>query len=339
MTDDAREKAIQRLWQIRRTAYSRMFTEPDTALQLFREGVKLAQVIQHPYWYSCMMHWQLQTLIYAKDAYNEAYELAIEATVEVRKPAYAPYQYRICIHEDLIAIYLGIDPAGYADLIQQAIDYMQEQITGDLQCRYCLQNRRTTFHKSLQQREEWREATQQYLAMSEGYTYHHVVAHLDLCLIDMVEERWQDLLDHVQYAIALCRDDDDHIQHRVTFLALQALALHKLDREQAAHTAYQQATTMQSRLGSTLSNAYCDALAAYHEHAGDLQAALRVRERELADIADKGQPFHECQTRLKLCELRQQLGLPLADDLERLRQVASKLVYQDAVLREIDALS
>ena len=120
--------------------------DPQRSLELVREARALAVQLREPWWILLMDHWRLQRLLHYIRDIPPALELAVQATLEARKPEYEQLPQRVCLHEDLIYAYLCIDPPGYGDLIRQALDFMREQVTDDLECRYCVQNCATEWH-------------------------------------------------------------------------------------------------------------------------------------------------------------------------------------------------
>ena len=135
-----------RLWEIQGEASRFGRAEPERKLAKLEEGRALAQRLGESWWVLHFDHWRLQVLMhYLLDYRPEVLDLAVRSTLEARKPQYARLPQRICLHEDLIYAYLGVDPLGHADAIRQALDYMRKEVSEDLECRYCVQNCRTEF--------------------------------------------------------------------------------------------------------------------------------------------------------------------------------------------------
>jgi hypothetical protein len=68
-------------------------------------------------------HWRLRRLLYGTGDYGQARDVAVRAAMEARKPRFDAHASRICLQEDLIAIYIGTDPDGNAALIRSALDH------------------------------------------------------------------------------------------------------------------------------------------------------------------------------------------------------------------------
>src|SRR5262245_57915305 len=134
-----------RLWETQLRASGFGKEQPDLMLATLQEGRVLAQQLGESWWVLHFDHWRLQVLLHYKFDYRTVLDIAVKATLEARKPGYAQLPQRVCLHEDLIYAYLGIDPLGYADAIRQALDYMATEVSDDVECRYCVQNCRTEF--------------------------------------------------------------------------------------------------------------------------------------------------------------------------------------------------
>jgi hypothetical protein len=127
---EARRKGDQertRLGSLHRDAYRFRESDPDRALKLYGEGRRLAGLLREPWW---MLYYDQQTvhaLLHFKQDYRNVLDLAVANVLEVRKPSYGAFPRRLLIHGDLVSAYLGIDPAGHADSIQQALDYLDRE--------------------------------------------------------------------------------------------------------------------------------------------------------------------------------------------------------------------
>ena len=66
-------------WQFKKT-------DPDVTLGLLAEGKALAQQLGEPWWVLFFDHWRLQALLHFKYDYREVMDIAVQATLEARKP-------------------------------------------------------------------------------------------------------------------------------------------------------------------------------------------------------------------------------------------------------------
>ena len=82
-------------------------------------------------------------------------------------------------------------------------------------------------------------------------------------------------------------------------------------------------------------------MTAFHEMAGEFEAALSARRRELAEITDRDHIARECRTRLHICRLLRTLGHPkqiVEAELRGVEQSAARLKAPTRILNEVSAL-
>jgi hypothetical protein len=320
-------------------------TNPDRRLALLERGRELAEKLAEPWWVLLYDHWRIQTLMFQKQDYREAQTLAIHATVEVRQPRYANFPQRICLHEDLIAIYLGIDGSGYAEEIQQALDYMQDQMSPDLECRLCLQGKRVAFAEV---REQWAEAEAlalRELDLSANSVNHTTSAYGQLCYIRAHQADWLALRQWAEAGEALARRNlnaspgDPYRTRLVKFLLWQALAARRIGEEDLAQQFYRAALAQATPLGVTQSGDYYYALREFHAAQHDWERALAVVDAELSTLAGKGRIARECHARLERCRLLIRLGQSIETELASLRALATQLRKSGPFLAKLDDLA
>ena len=109
------------------------------------EGRERAHAAGRRWWTLFFEHWKLQNLLNKQRDYNKARDLAARVAIEARKPAYAGLPQRVCLQEDLISSFVGIDARGHATIIQEALDYMEREASREAECYLCLQALRRDF--------------------------------------------------------------------------------------------------------------------------------------------------------------------------------------------------
>src|SRR5688572_25435064 len=102
--------------------------DPDQAFLLFVEARHLAQRLGQPWMALFYDEWRVTALMHFKRDYRNVLDLAVGGALEARKPQYAAYPGRFGVFDNLIAAYLGIDPAGHADAVAQALDYLEKEV-------------------------------------------------------------------------------------------------------------------------------------------------------------------------------------------------------------------
>jgi hypothetical protein len=319
-------------------------SDPDVMLGLLAEGKALAQQLDEPWWVLFFDHWRLQALLHFKFDYRDVMDVAVQATLEARKPQYAELPQRVCLHEDLIYAYVGTDPEGHAERIGQALDYMQQHVGPDLDCRFCVQGCCTQFALQRGRLDEAQSAALTMLAMTDAernrWTADHyaIDAYADLCAIAFGRGDWDALREWAVAGEDAARRRDKQME-LARFLAWRALLERRAGDEELARRLFRAATSRVARLRAMPGEPYYDAVCAYHEACGEPGAALTARDHELKAIAGKGRLTHETRCRLKRCRLLAQMGLPLEEDLRAAREVAGKLRHPEKYLVELDSLA
>ncbi len=156
---------------------------PQAAFAALEEGRKRAAALGDGWWTLFFEHWKLQNLLSKQRNYGAARDLAARVALEARKPQYAALPQRVCLQEDLISAFVGIDARGHATLIQEALDYMEKEAAPDVECFLCLLGLQSDF---AEERALWNEAhalRMRLLARCEesGNEHHAMQSHLELC--------------------------------------------------------------------------------------------------------------------------------------------------------------
>ncbi len=326
-----------RLWELFSASPWPLESDPDRALALFEEGRALARQLGESWWVMFFEHWRLQVLLHFKGDYHAALQSAVPVAVEARKPRYAQLPQRLCIHEDLITAYAGIDPIGHAERIHQALRYMEEEVSPHIECYKCLQELRTAFELAQEHLDEAEEAALQNLETSQGDDHYLAQAYANLCRIAhrrgdyAALRRWAEAGESTARRAAKPREVAE-------CLAWQAVVTRREGDEAAASRLYRRAIAGAARLGSPPEEHYFEALATYHHDGGRPDLALKVRERQLKELLGKGQTAVECACRLARCRLLLELGRPVEAEATAARNVARNLIDPSAVLAELDRI-
>jgi hypothetical protein len=329
-----------RLGELHREAYRFRESDPDRALLLYGEGRRLAAALREPWWVLYYNQQNVHALLHFKQDYRQVLDQAIANVLEVRKSSYASFPRRLLIHGDLVSAYLGIDPAGHADAIRQALDYLDRETPADGDERYLVLGSQRQFAIDLAAFDEAERFSRRSLELAAADNERRRAEHfLVFAYSAMAEIAWKrGDPDDLEEAVVFGEEVARRVGHQVELSGFQmwrALLLRRAGREERACALYRQASQRLARLGMPADAAYRDAECDFHVQGGRLDLALAVRDAELAGLRDRGRVFLESAAHVKRCGLLLQLGRLTASDLEAARQSARRLRESGAVLEAL----
>ena len=332
-----------RLTRFHPEAYNYRQSDPDRMLALLEEGRRLALRLHEPWWVLFFDHWQVEAFIYYKDDYREVVDRAVKVMLQLRQPVLEGHPLRFAVYCNLVAAYLCVDPRGHAAAIREALAYLQQQVPEEGGDRYLLQARRHWFAFELGELDRAGVLALEELAMADTDPDRHLAAHHEvdtykaLCRIAFRKGDWPALAGYAAIGEERARTLGYRFELAL-FLVWQALGARRDGREEQARRLFRQGTGQMSRLGQPPDDSYYDTLCAYHEQSGQLTAAWRVRERQLARTAGRGQLATEAECRLKRCRLLAQMGQPLDDEVGAARAAIARLREPGWYLAELERI-
>lgn len=310
--------------------------QPNEAVRLLRQASAAAKEQGDPHEGLFIDHWLLQTLLHVIEDYDQALDLAVQTAVEARKPLYKSQMERMCVHEDLIGAYMGIDPLGHEKRIEDAMAYMENEVTPSQECYYCLLGMRSSFEMIIGPTEKCEAAVRRFYSDTQSYDrHHHGSAHLDICWLLAQQGEWERLLPYTLKGIEVIGDSEQLESSVAALWAVQALALRNLGREAEADLAFQRAKAKAERIVTPMGRQFYDWMSAYHQMGGQVQAAISVRERQLREMTGKGQPYWEAVVRLSYARLLRQVGAPYTSQVDEIRRLAETLKKPEVVLEPL----
>jgi hypothetical protein len=320
-------------------------TDPDRAFAIFSEGKQLAEQLHEPWWALFYEKYRIDALIHFKRDYRNVLDMAVQCALEVRKPLNVAFPGRFGIFDSLVAAYLGIDPEGYAKPIQEALDYLEAEIPpGPESDRYLLLARKRIFALDLELYDDAYQACMNELHLASSDRNQSTAIHFAtfvycaLCQIAAAKGVWEAVGEYAETGEKLAR----HVGHECELsevLAWQAVAALQAGELEKGRRGYRTATAHMDRLQMPPKQGYFDALATYHQMTGDLDKGVKVRDRELESIKDRGRLYYDCKVRIKRCRLLAQLERLGEEDLAAARESARKLRQPDKHLAAIEQLT
>lgn len=312
--------------------------DPDQEIALLKQGRDLAEELGDAWMLAFFDHWTIQAL-FSKGDYAQALDLAVRATVEARSPQVDGCPQRVCLHEDLIKIYLTIDPVGNAPRVAGALTYMEQQIAPDYECRFCLKSKQIGFALDMDQPAKAEELALRYLGDAENEPHYLTQAYLFLCEIAYRRADWGALGKWAALAEETARKIERKLD-LIEALAWQALILQHQDHPVQAAQYATLATALAGRISAKLPGAYYNALCDYWELCGQATTALQLRDQQLERLLAGAGAHAICECRLKRCALLKRMGHPaLNDELAAAREAAQKLIDPSRFLAKLEALA
>ncbi|MBY0229363.1 MAG: hypothetical protein K2W96_08805, partial [Gemmataceae bacterium] len=267
---------------------------------------------------------------YYLDDYREVVERAVRLTLEARKPAYDGFPLRFGIWCNLVAAYLCVDARGYAAPIREALAYLAGIVPDEGGEAYLLQARRHWFAYELGDFDEAEREALAELAMCDAdpdrqtAAHHEADTHKALCWISFRKGDWARLAAHAATGEELARGLGYRYELAL-FLMWRAASARRAGDLHAGKRFRRQAVATMERLGQPPGESWFDALASFHEEAGELEEAWQVREQELARCAGRGQLSYEASIRLKRVKLLRRLGRETAEEERAARAAIARL--------------
>jgi hypothetical protein len=324
------DEARLRMATVHHEAYDLREIDPHRALALYEEGHRLARTFKEPWWTLFYDHWRATALLFFLRDFSGVLDLAVRATLEARKPQYQQFPFRFSVQRNLISAYLGIDPAGYAGVVSEALAYLEGEISREGEDKYLLQGSKAEYAFERGDWETARRMCEQSLAWAaveddRGMAEHtSVFDYSMLCEVEWKVGDWTALAEHADVGEGLARRVG-HTLELSEFLLWQALLARRAGDEARARRLCRRATGRVSRMRMPPDVFYHDALCAYYEANGDLERSLQARDEELALLRNKGRIAYEARVHVHRCRLLARLERLSGDEVTVARAAADRL--------------
>jgi hypothetical protein len=333
------------LTQLHHEGFACQETDPDRSLAIFTEGSRLAERLGEPWWVLFYDVWRvIARTTYQRD-FRDVLDLAVRCALDAGKPAFHGHPWRFATFNNLVTVYAGIDPAGYAAEIEKALAYLDREVPpGPGDDRYVMLGKRRSFLMDVGRIDEARQVALDHLALlgeehhPSSVDWYSVNLLCDLCWISHRAGDWDAVAGYSRQAEEVARRVDEAQGELAESLTWQALLARRDGDEARARRFCRSATARMARLRLPPRPEYFDALALYHEQGGDLAAALRVRDRELEAVRGRGRLADEFTALIKRCRLLAVLGKLAEADLAVAHAAAGKLRRPAPYREEIDRL-
>jgi tetratricopeptide (TPR) repeat protein len=315
-------------------ALDKMDTTPDEALELLHRSRQMAQFRQDAWWFHLVNHWDLQIRLHFKRDLTHTLQMATDITEAVHDVLFMQFPQRICLYEDLVGVYTELDAEGYAKHIQSVLDFMEQQVTPQVECFMCLQDLKARF---LIEKGDFVAAvaqTHRYIEASQGVDHHLGYGYITLAELAFRRGEWLRLGEYAQKAESHARAADNQ-GGLMTALVWQAAAAQHSGNNQNAIQLLEQAFKVREGYAPIPDANYFFALMTLYEIAKQFQQALNVAEQHIRLLIGRSRYTQEKQWRLHVIRLKNQLGQPIEKDLSEARALAAKLKNPLPLLTEL----
>lgn len=312
-------------------------SDPDESIRLLTKIRDEAIEKNNPEWRLIAEHWRTQVYINWKKDYNSASRFAVEAAIESRQPEYQPYREYICVQNDLLLVYKGIDPLGYADEIKEALDLTINMTSPDMACHFCLNRGLIDYHKYVGADETAREQCAKFFAMTYQEPHYRVQAYEQMAEFAYEDKIWDDLHSLAEQGTSLAGEQDDESAW-IDLKSYEMIALYhlgKIEEAQKAHDLIQyRVNTLKMVQGYT----YYRLMADYQEAQGNLQSALQIIDDYISTLKDTGRPYWECKAQLERIRLLKALQQDYQPDVDKFKIFTEKLKAKSQFDSQLSAI-
>lgn len=299
-------------------------SDPDEAIRRLNIVREQAISKQNDEWRLIAEHWRTQVTMNWKKDYLTANRLAVETAIESRQEKYKQYQEYICVQNDLLLVYKGIDPVGYAKEVKEAIDLTMDMTTPDMSCHYCMNRDLVDYYIHTGDDAGAREQGAKFFAMTQHHAHYRVQAYEQLCNFAQQDKGWAELLNMAQAGIQLAGELEDESSW-IDLKCHEMLALYylgKLEQAQKAHDLIQyKVSTLKMIQGYN----YYFFTSKYQEELGNLPQAINIIEDYIGTLKDTGRPYWECKAQLELIRLLKLSQKSYQNEIEIFKQITTRL--------------
>jgi hypothetical protein len=315
-------------------------TDPEFQYGLLTRARDEARRLEEPWWVLFFEHSLLSTLTADMHDFARAHPLAMEVMLRFNSPAGRTHPHRMGILTNVLYVYLQIDPAGYRDELEQGFSYLDEQIArGPVTDRFVLNYRWTEYLVETQQLDAAYQRAQRFLELVDsGVPVDSIwwqcwVLFL-LCPICDALGLVDELTGHAEDLAERSKKGDQLTRTRAGGCLWFAVARRAAGDEQAASRSFHQGMSCLKNLSSR-DEICADAVARYYELGNDYQAAIGIRNKELAMVTKKGMLHRCCRVQIERCRLLSRAGALTPAEVNEARQAATKMRVPDWYLQKL----
>ena len=328
--------------------------EPARAILLYNQARAEAMALRESWWMLFLDYLRVNVITGPMGDMIQGQEIVHAAIAEMEKPIFNRFPQRICLHEDLARIRLGVDPLGFAPEIAEGVALMEREVSPDSPCMDCLGGIKIRRAIEMEYWDEARERLLKVLAMRDEerggmppLSGRHKVAQkvttekiraselTQLCWVAWNRQEYGELLEWARQGEETARRVDENACIAECLLWQALLAQREGDAARAQRLCH--AASQEYKKSFWIpSRAYFYGLCAFHEQAGDLRLACQARAHQLNLLRGKGQIYVEAEAHAERCRLLALLGHSLESALPAARAAAQLLIDPTQALARLD---
>jgi hypothetical protein len=296
------------------TGQQYFFDDPQRAIHLFEAGHNLARILVEPYWELFFNYWCSEVYLFGFKDLQKALEKSVQSFVLAHQAPYQNSPFIGRVYFELMSVHYTLDAEGYADQIRAMMAYMSDNVRLDKDTVLLLQRYRAGLHYTF---EEWDKAEVEilkYLEMSRGTGLRESTAYSFLMYLMIETQRYEEF--HA-YALQLEKSAARINRKQAVATALLARAVYALKHGQpaAAENFNERAWTILNGQNYAYEAGIYNLSCAYQETKGDAEAALKLRDRQLANLVGKRNYQFESSCRLNRCRLLGRMGRAIDQEI------------------------
>jgi hypothetical protein len=316
--------------------------DPERSFALYTRGRDEALRLQETWWVLFYESWRLNALTSFAMNFGRALPVAMELTIRINAKENRRHEWRTSILTNVLYTFLNIDPIGYRDELERGFAHLDEIVpSGADNRRLVLNHRRASYLSETDRFDEAYDVAIRSLGLADQFTeksmreWHGAWTLYGLCRICDALGKAELLGGHAEHMAELSQRRGQLSRAKAAAWCWKAVSERMAGNEHSAarflHMGLRILRNLERR------DTICaDPLSRYYELAGDVQAAVSIRDREIADLVEHGRLHRICQMQIERCRLLATMGILTAADIAEVRVAAARLRVPEWCLNKLN---
>ncbi len=318
----------ERMWEIKEK-------EPKKAFDLCQQAVRLAQRLHEPCWELFHAYWASEMQIYYVGDIDGGLDYATRNVAMAHKDQYVECPIRARVYITLIGVYTRIDPVGYADEIMDMVEFIEQQIPMDRDTHQRLQYYRAWMHVEFERYGPAMDEIMKYMDMCPFSAFRQQSGYGLLTYIEIDRFQYNEALPYAeQYEAAARRARFE--TGIVMGLLWRAALERKLGNETQAQSLLRQGLARAAGVELENNAGYYNAISSFYEAGEDLDKAIEMRDKLLAQFEKTGRVTLITEALLQRCRLLKRQDKLTEAEIQRAKDAAARLKKPTLYLENLD---